>query len=237
MKFIENADLDMVAAAVSENAIDCKFDVRIESYSCKMVNVDKKEWKKMKDFNKELQPLSPPEMISIEGRYGTSPGHGRFRHLSQSSISGGDSDFDEPHLVNAITRKVLFDLTTVLNHSYSDYDFSGLPSESFTYFSDFNQVVKDIDSKFSSSLSNHAYLKNLLWTAIDNEIQIKNCSIFSLIPSYEKDPFTENGCIWSFNYFFRNKAMKRILFFSCRAMRGDSDLESSLDDEFDDNDE
>uniref|UniRef100_A0A0N5C8I8 Repressor of RNA polymerase III transcription MAF1 n=1 Tax=Strongyloides papillosus TaxID=174720 RepID=A0A0N5C8I8_STREA len=232
MKFIENADLDLVAATIRENAIDCKFDVRIESYSCKMVNVDKKEWKKMKDFNKELQPLSPPELISNEGRFGTSPSHGRFRHLSQSSISGGDSDFDEPHLVNAISRKVLFDLTTVLNHSYGDYDFSELPSESFTYFSDFNQVVRDVDSKFSSSLSNHVYLKDLYWSAIDNEIQIKGCSIFSLIPSYEKDPFTENGCIWSFNYFFRNKTMKRILFFSCRAMRGDSGFESSSPDEF-----
>lgn len=28
MKFIENADLDLVANTISENAIDCKFDVR-----------------------------------------------------------------------------------------------------------------------------------------------------------------------------------------------------------------
>uniref|UniRef100_A0AC35TTS9 Repressor of RNA polymerase III transcription MAF1 n=1 Tax=Rhabditophanes sp. KR3021 TaxID=114890 RepID=A0AC35TTS9_9BILA len=229
MKYIENANIEAVASDIEANAVDCKFDVRIESYSCKMCNADKKEWKKVKENSKILQPLSPPTLESLNGTYGSSPNHGRLRHLSQSSISGNDSDTEEPHLVDAISRKTLFDLTAVLNNSYTDYDFSTAPSESFSMIPDINYVVRDTDAKFASSLNNHSQLKNSIWRAIDDEIQIKQCNIYSLIPSYEKDPFTENGCIWSFNYFFRNKSMKRILFFACRAMRGDSDFSNSAD--------
>ena len=33
------------------------------------------------------------------------------------------------------------------------------------------------------------------------------------------DPFGEDECSWSFNYFFYNKKMKKIVFISCRAAR------------------
>jgi hypothetical protein len=32
------------------------------------------------------------------------------------------------------------------------------------------------------------------------------------------DPFGEDGSLWSFNYFFYNKKMKRIVLFTCRAL-------------------
>ena len=38
-------------------------------------------------------------------------------------------------------------------------------------------------------------------------------------PDLESDPFAEEGTLWSFNYFFYNKKLKRILFFSCHALR------------------
>lgn len=43
------------------------------------------------------------------------------------------------------------------------------------------------------------------------------------LPSYNpdltSDPFSEDGCIWSFNYFLYNKKLKRIVFFTCRAVK------------------
>ena len=48
------------------------------------------------------------------------------------------------------------------------------------------------------------------------------CSILftsSYNPDFESDPFGEEGSLWSFNYFFYNKKMKRILFLSCHAHR------------------
>jgi hypothetical protein len=32
------------------------------------------------------------------------------------------------------------------------------------------------------------------------------------------DPFSEDGLLWSFNFFFYNKKLKRVVFFTARAM-------------------
>ena len=48
-----------------------------------------------------------------------------------------------------------------------------------------------------------------------------SCRLFvhSYNPDLISDPFGEEGSIWSFNYFFYNKKLKRIVFFTCRAYR------------------
>ncbi|MBO8695542.1 hypothetical protein INO35_14300, partial [Staphylococcus aureus] len=50
----------------------------------------------------------------------------------------------------------------------------------------------------------------------DKEIGMSQCDIYSYTPDMRSDPFSEDGCLWSFNYFFYNKKLKRILFFTCR---------------------
>ena len=44
-------------------------------------------------------------------------------------------------------------------------------------------------------------------------------NVYSYNPDLESDPFGEEGSLWSFNYFFYNKKLKRILFLSCHAHR------------------
>lgn len=44
-------------------------------------------------------------------------------------------------------------------------------------------------------------------------------TLYSYNPDLDSDPYGEEGSLWSFNYFFYNKKMKRILFFTCRAIR------------------
>lgn len=46
----------------------------------------------------------------------------------------------------------------------------------------------------------------------------------SYLPDFSDDPYTDN-CIFSFNYFFWNRHLKRILFLSCRALGGPESLE------------
>lgn len=58
-----------------------------------------------------------------------------------------------------------------------------------------------------------------MWSAIDDEISLENCDIYSYNPDLVSDPFGEDGCLWSFNYFFYNKKLKRIVFFTCRAIK------------------
>lgn len=43
--------------------------------------------------------------------------------------------------------------------------------------------------------------------------------LHSYNPDLDSDPFGEDGSLWSFNYFFYNKRLKRIVFFSCRSIR------------------
>ena len=38
-------------------------------------------------------------------------------------------------------------------------------------------------------------------------------------PDLDSDPFGEEGSLWSFNYFFYNKKLKRIVFLTCRSVR------------------
>jgi hypothetical protein len=50
------------------------------------------------------------------------------------------------------------------------------------------------------------------------EINLTDCDIYSYNPDLMSDPFGEDGSLWSFNYFFYNKKMKRIVLFTCRAL-------------------
>jgi hypothetical protein len=57
-----------------------------------------------------------------------------------------------------------------------------------------------------------------MWNAIDAEIQMGDCDVYSFNPDSDSDPFNEDGnSVWSFNYFFYNRRLKRILLVTCRA--------------------
>lgn len=43
--------------------------------------------------------------------------------------------------------------------------------------------------------------------------------VCSYNPDLDSDPFGEEGSLWSFNYLFYNKKLKRIVFFTCRSVR------------------
>lgn len=62
-------------------------------------------------------------------------------------------------------------------------------------------------------------LRQALWMAIDDEINLNECDIYSYNPDMNSDPYGEPGCLWSFNYFFYNKKLKRIVFFTYRAIK------------------
>lgn len=92
----------------------------------------------------------------------------------------------------------------------------------------------------------YSALRQQLWTALDDEIGLLDCDFYrwkigifcwcspevqscstgfcfagfflSYNPDLASDPYGEDGCIWSFNYFFYNKKLKRIVFFTCRAI-------------------
>ncbi len=56
-----------------------------------------------------------------------------------------------------------------------------------------------------------------MWRLIDNEMSLKECSIYCYSP--EEDPYDgEEGALWTFNYFFFNKEKKRVCYLNLRGL-------------------
>ncbi|XP_072266608.1 repressor of RNA polymerase III transcription MAF1 homolog isoform X2 [Pyxicephalus adspersus] len=117
-------------------------------------------------------------------------------------------------------------------------------SHEFSREPSLNWVVNSVNSSLVSALGeDFTALKSDLWNAVDEEINLAECDIYSYNPDLDSDPFGEDGSLWSFNYFFYNKKLKRIVFFTCRSISGysykradigselDMDLEEDMEDE------
>lgn len=128
-----------------------------------------------------------------------------------------------PFSNDTISRKTLFFLTQTMNAAFApDYDFSSAKGEDFSREPKFDWVMSNVDScLFQTSGQGQVQmdLQQELWAAIDEEIDVKNCELFSYNPDLSGgDPFSEDGCLWSFNFFFYNQKIRRVLFFTARAM-------------------
>ena len=155
-------------------------------------------------------------------------------------------------LTDSSSRKTLIYLILTLNHTYPDYDFSALRGHHFTK----ENAVPASASPFSGTPSHIMRVKNdvdgllletgkayeatvgagdeplssELWRAIDAAIHVVDCDVYTYKAVAEGDPFCDDGNLWSFNYFFYNRKLKRILYFSCRAVSKTADEESDFED-------
>ncbi|KAI1285262.1 Repressor of RNA polymerase III transcription MAF1 -like protein [Halotydeus destructor] len=220
MKLLESSRFEALSTALSFEIGQYKIIGRVESYSCKLTGTDKRLYKIMHaepgSGPNDLQALSPPQSIIMS--YSTSPGKGSSHSLSHSQSDEGEGN---GHLCDTISRKTLFYLISTLNDSFlPDYDFSGAKSHEFSKEPSISWVMNAVDSNFLSTAAHQQYaaLRSQLWAAIDGEIIFSQCDIYSYNPDLNSDPFGEDGCLWSFNYFFYNKKLKRIVFLHCRAV-------------------
>mmetsp|Transcript_52751 Transcript_52751/g.120217 ORF Transcript_52751/g.120217 Transcript_52751/m.120217 type:complete len:149 (+) Transcript_52751:150-596(+) len=67
--------------------------------------------------------------------------------------------------------------------------------------------------------------------------RIHECEVYSYTPDMEDDPFSQFGSLWSFNYFFFNRGLKRIMYFTCIAKSRFTPQTPSGDGGFDEGDE
>lgn len=148
----------------------------------------------------------------------------------QHSHSLSDHEGEGP-LCDTISTKTLFYLIATLNASFNDYDFSNAKSDEFSKEPNAPYVVNAVDTQLLATAGEtFTTLKSQLWTTLDEEISLSDCDIYSYQPDLNSDPYGEEGCLWSFNYFLYNKKMKRIVFFTCRSssIQGDSGLGSEF---------
>ncbi|XP_063236182.1 repressor of RNA polymerase III transcription MAF1 homolog [Bacillus rossius redtenbacheri] len=225
MKLLESSRFEAINNALFIQTGDCKICGRIESYSCKMAGNDKQLYKRLNSEQgvtpHDLQALSPRQVSP-----GVSPGCCQYSR----SISGDE----EGPLCDTISRKTLFYLIATLNASFQpDYDFGDAKSHEFSKEPSLQWVMNTVDSHLSATAGEqYRVLRAALWTALDDEISMTDCDIYSYNPDLASDPFGEDGCLWSFNYFFYNRKLKRIVFFTCRAINPSYMLDSSIAGDF-----
>lgn len=230
MKLLESSQLIELSRALCVDRGDVKVVARIESYSCKMVGDEKHKYKKFYSQS----GTQPGDLEALGCSPNSDPRYGR-----SLSVSGDE----EVLLCDTISRKSLFYLIATLNATFApDYDFTDAKSSEFSRERSLQWVMRDVDNNLSAVIvepttatscvasnqtimnhlqsnatpKNYSQLRDKLWEVIDKEIGMSQCDIYSYTPDMRSDPFSEDGCLWSFNYFFYNKKLKRILFFTCR---------------------
>ncbi|XP_061660697.1 MAF1 homolog, negative regulator of RNA polymerase III b [Syngnathoides biaculeatus] len=231
MKLLENSHFEALSSRLCAETGESRILGRIESYSCKMAGDDKHMFKQFCQEGEPhiLEALSPPQSASA---------------ASPELLAKSSEDAESP-LSDKCCRKTIFYLITTLNESFRpDYDFSAARAHEFSREPSLNWVANAVNSSlFSAVGEGFNSLGPELWNAIDQEINLPACDIYSYNPDLDSDPFGEEGSLWSFNYFFYNKKLKRIVFLTCRYVSvlsgcgGDGLDSDELDMELDDRDE
>lgn len=188
MKLLENQRLSAITACLTERLVsDRILDGRVEAFSCKRAGDDKKLFKKLEQQYHDELATSPSS-------------------FSSQSPLGALSD--------AGTRRLLIDLISTLNASFPDYDFSSLRADQFTREVGAAFVARSINRHLADCTQ--AFLDQL-WAAVEDAVVLSECEVYSYVPDLDSDPFSADGILWSFNYFFFNKTLKRIVYFTCVA--------------------
>lgn len=147
-------------------------------------------------------------------------------------------------LTQVSSRRTFAYLIATLNASHPDYDFSHLlrPSD-FRYERNLKSVMNAIDTTLynlrprpagSWLATSNRLLSPMataempeasgspvwgphMWKLINQEMSLKECSVYCYAP--EEDPYDgEDGALWSINYFFFNKARKRVCYLYLRGL-------------------
>ena len=183
-----------------------------------------------------MLPLSPPE----DTLYGSSP----LKVVPRCQSSSDEDQQSNQDASNPLSVafecsvKTHFYLVCTLNESFHpDYDFSSAPSTDFSREVSVSSAVNSVDNLLLTlGGSYYTTFKPKLWEEIDREIHLKQCEIYKFSPDLSCGPFAEPGVLWSFNYFFYNKKMKRIVYVGCIARSGYSGDDVINDEEEDLND-
>ena len=113
------------------------------------------------------------------------------------------------------TRKLMTDLILTLNASFPDYDFSNIKPNQFQKLkmADVRKHIRQDLSEFASQRSSPNFLDEL-WNAVNDVIDLKECTVYSFDYEFTDDD-SANNSLWNFHYLFVNKAVRRIVFFTC----------------------
>ena len=166
-----------------------------------------------------------------------------IRRILPSSVGLQNSYSKSPlgDFHHSCTRRLMTDLILTLNASFPDYDFSTVRSSHFARLPTYTMAVTRTNEKLSEFAATTPFkgvkFLSKLWKDIDDAIVLQECEVYSYVPPNRDDDddplsfLTQTlSCadttlvpLWSFNFFFVNKSLKRIVLFTCvQTMRSDT---------------
>lgn len=236
MKFIEDDKLIQLTQDLSHAVFGTRvINGRIECFSCKRTGGDKKYAHELSEKYMHEIETSDAQMQKNQSPQSYSPKKDSYLKpclvKKRSSSVGSTSDLSFSPLGDfheSVTQKLLTDLILTLNSSFPDYDYSSVRADQFVRIASANSAMNRANEKLSEFVASEKgpEFLNDLWSAIDDVIMLKECEIYSYSPADTSDEFLSaltgddepscsTGALWSFNYFFVNKTLKRIVFFTC----------------------
>jgi hypothetical protein len=154
------------------------------------------------------------------------------------------------------TRRLMTDLILTLNASFPDYDFGSIRPSDFEKVA-VSSAMQRVNERLSELAVEKASFLSDMWTSMDDVVRLADCDVYSYSPkarNEDDDPLSfltqtlidqvdgeatdssslsssTNTVLWSFNYFFVNKTLKRIVFFTCiERMRNNEEFNLQDDD-------
>ncbi|KAG0788308.1 hypothetical protein G6F22_007044 [Rhizopus arrhizus] len=131
----------------------------------------------------------------------------RYNTLAPGSISPDDLQVISPfgRLTESTPRKTFFYLLATLNAAFPDNDFEDVRPEQFMKMPSVEMVMNSVNT-------------TLLWDVLDEIVQFNECDVYTYNSDVDDDPMNEEeGYLWSLNYFFFNRKLKRMIFFSIKS--------------------
>ncbi|KAH3765377.1 repressor of RNA polymerase III transcription MAF1 [Pelomyxa schiedti] len=224
MKFLSLPSLVEINELLSNVVVsDTVLHAFIQAFSCKKAGSEKKLYQSLHSkWFQEERPKgvdvpsalvgSPPPSLTTTPPFSTSP------------------TLDRDFLEMQSGKTTYFNLLSTLNATFPDYDFSDERPEAFTRETMPHEAINNINASLASVPDYLPVVGPKLWSVIDREVSLSHCEIYTYHPDEDSGPFSEPGTLWSFNYFFFNKSLKRILFFCCWCKSRSSTTESMAED-------
>mmetsp|Transcript_24167 Transcript_24167/g.35824 ORF Transcript_24167/g.35824 Transcript_24167/m.35824 type:complete len:396 (+) Transcript_24167:259-1446(+) len=146
------------------------------------------------------------------------------------------------------TQRLMTDLILTLNASFPDYDFTSTRPSHFSHVPSSTVAMNRTNERLSELAActpqGDTFLPQL-WNAIDDVIDLNESEIYSYVPPSrddDDDPLsfladsldgTDSAMpLWTFNFFFVNKALKRIVLITCvQTMRTEVGVDNDDDDD------
>jgi len=145
------------------------------------------------------------------------------------------------------TRRLMTDLILTLNISFPDYDFSNVKPSHFVKMASCTSAINRTNENLSELSDTELVGKNFLcelWNAVNDVIGFADSEVYSYVPPNkfdDGDPLsfltqtldrtdgTNMVPLWTFNFFFINKSLKRILLFTCVQTMRNEIVSTSVD--------